>query len=538
MRAGAYAAGLARRQGSHLIVVFVAPTGGMAAGMAATAGALHAGARADRQRTSRPRSREGAHRIGVPMQFRAPPGQSLPRTRPGGRPSSGSTRSWSAPRRSPATAWSARWRAGWSATRNGRSRSSRDATACLPRGLAKDVLKTGRTWPQILACKARVKYAEVVREGKWRSTATSHAPMPGAHEAPRFSGMQLLDRIGSTSIYAAREVGTGRSVVAEGHRRGRARRRPRGARARGRLPGHARHPPPHRHALPAHRSSPTAVRRSCWRPARDRSPMRSASNASPSPALSRSRSRSPARSRPLHRAGLVHCAVRPQNILLTEFDEPVLADFGAAVASRDERVVRHARTRRPRTPRPNCSSATTPTARHRRLRAELDAVRDGRRTAGLPRLRPRVAGCGQPAHPGRRCAARPRAGRAAGAVRPARLGDEPRPGRAAARRGVAGRGARRGSSSSNGWLRTRMVTGEPTPARAVGAADSSASPGGAGTFSRGCWQACRISGWSRAVGTTRAARGVRPVPLCMRDQHDPGNRQVVQQREGLRLHHP
>jgi nucleotide-binding universal stress UspA family protein len=40
LRAGAYAAGLARRQGSHLIVVFVAPTGGMAAGLAATAGAL------------------------------------------------------------------------------------------------------------------------------------------------------------------------------------------------------------------------------------------------------------------------------------------------------------------------------------------------------------------------------------------------------------------------------------------------------------------------------------------------------------------
>lgn len=40
LRAGAYAAGLARRQGSHLLVVFVAPTGGIAAGMAATAGAL------------------------------------------------------------------------------------------------------------------------------------------------------------------------------------------------------------------------------------------------------------------------------------------------------------------------------------------------------------------------------------------------------------------------------------------------------------------------------------------------------------------
>ena len=40
MRAGAYAAGLARRQGSRLVVVFVAPTGGVAAGIPETAGVL------------------------------------------------------------------------------------------------------------------------------------------------------------------------------------------------------------------------------------------------------------------------------------------------------------------------------------------------------------------------------------------------------------------------------------------------------------------------------------------------------------------
>lgn len=40
MRAGAYAAGLARRQGSRMVAVYVATTGGLAAGMAATAGAL------------------------------------------------------------------------------------------------------------------------------------------------------------------------------------------------------------------------------------------------------------------------------------------------------------------------------------------------------------------------------------------------------------------------------------------------------------------------------------------------------------------
>jgi serine/threonine protein kinase len=32
----------------------------------------------------------------------------------------------------------------------------------------------------------------------------------------------------------------------------------------------------------------------------------------------------------VHHAGLVHCAVRPQNVLLTEFDEPVLSDFAVA----------------------------------------------------------------------------------------------------------------------------------------------------------------------------------------------------------------
>lgn len=40
LRATAYAAGLARRQGSDLIALFVASTGGAAAGMATTAGAL------------------------------------------------------------------------------------------------------------------------------------------------------------------------------------------------------------------------------------------------------------------------------------------------------------------------------------------------------------------------------------------------------------------------------------------------------------------------------------------------------------------
>jgi nucleotide-binding universal stress UspA family protein len=68
MRAGAYAAGLARRQGSHLIVVFVAPTGGIAAGMAATAGALmqaHEQTAADIEA----QIAQNLDRIGVPTSF-------------------------------------------------------------------------------------------------------------------------------------------------------------------------------------------------------------------------------------------------------------------------------------------------------------------------------------------------------------------------------------------------------------------------------------------------------------------------------------
>jgi nucleotide-binding universal stress UspA family protein len=40
MRAGAYAAGLARRQGARLIALYVVPTAAISAQMAATAGAL------------------------------------------------------------------------------------------------------------------------------------------------------------------------------------------------------------------------------------------------------------------------------------------------------------------------------------------------------------------------------------------------------------------------------------------------------------------------------------------------------------------
>lgn len=68
LRAGAYAAGLARRQGSHLIVVFVAPTGGIAAGMAATAGALMQ-AHEQIARDIEAQIEQALDRIGVPTSF-------------------------------------------------------------------------------------------------------------------------------------------------------------------------------------------------------------------------------------------------------------------------------------------------------------------------------------------------------------------------------------------------------------------------------------------------------------------------------------
>ena len=68
LRAGAYAAGLARRQGSHLIVLFVAPTGGIAAGMAATAGALMQ-AHEQIAKDIETQIEQALDRIGVPTSF-------------------------------------------------------------------------------------------------------------------------------------------------------------------------------------------------------------------------------------------------------------------------------------------------------------------------------------------------------------------------------------------------------------------------------------------------------------------------------------
>lgn len=158
--------------------------------------------------------------------------------------------------------------------------------------------------------------------------ATTHAPMPGAHEAPRFAGMRLMDRTGTTSVYSAREHGTGRAVVlkviddnAPGFVHEALERE---ARYLATLGTH-----PHIITL-YHRTvladgRPALVLEAC--PGSVADAVREQRLTIPG-AVSMAIKVAGALET-MHRAGLAHCAVRPQNILLTEFDEPVLADFGA-----------------------------------------------------------------------------------------------------------------------------------------------------------------------------------------------------------------
>lgn len=68
LRAGAYAAGLARRQGSALIALFVIPTNTIASGMAATAGALIQ-AHHETAESLRAQVFEAADRLGIRATF-------------------------------------------------------------------------------------------------------------------------------------------------------------------------------------------------------------------------------------------------------------------------------------------------------------------------------------------------------------------------------------------------------------------------------------------------------------------------------------
>ena len=162
------------------------------------------------------------------------------------------------------------------------------------------------------------------------TTVTTDAPTPEADDAPRFSGLELIDRIGTTSLYAAREHGTGRSVA---------------------LKVIDADAPPVVHEslereasylalLGTHPHIVTLYQRTVLDDGRPALVLE-ACPGSAADAVREQRLTVPGAVslgikiagalETMHRAGLVHCAVRPQNVLLTEFDEPVLADFGVTV---------------------------------------------------------------------------------------------------------------------------------------------------------------------------------------------------------------
>lgn len=166
-----------------------------------------------------------------------------------------------------------------------------------------------------------------------RSAAAPDAPR--AQDAPQFSGrqfsgMQLLERTETSAIYLAREHGTGRNVVLKV--------------VDDTAPAFA-HEALEREAnylatLGGHPHIMTLYHRTVLPDGRDALVLEacpgSVAGAIRDQRLSVAGSVSmgikvAGALETVHRAGLVHCAVRPQSLLLTEFDEPVLADFGAAV---------------------------------------------------------------------------------------------------------------------------------------------------------------------------------------------------------------
>jgi serine/threonine protein kinase len=169
-------------------------------------------------------------------------------------------------------------------------------------------------------------------------TVATDASTPDVGGLPRFAALQLVDRIGPVSIFSARESGTGRAVALKvideaaplfAHEA-----LEREARYLAML---ATHP----HIVTLYQRTtladgrPALVLEACPSSAVDavREQRLSVANAI-SVAI-----KIAGALETVHRAGLVHCAVRPGNVLFTEFDEPVLADFGATVAMNELAVV-------------------------------------------------------------------------------------------------------------------------------------------------------------------------------------------------------
>jgi len=123
MRAGAYAAGLARRQGARLVCVYVErPSAiyGAAAGAGASAIAAQEQALHETATELRREAEEGARRLGLALTFVVARGDPTPNC--GGWPTRcAPTPSLWAPRCRPGTGGSGRWRYGWSRPAGGRS---------------------------------------------------------------------------------------------------------------------------------------------------------------------------------------------------------------------------------------------------------------------------------------------------------------------------------------------------------------------------------------------------------------------------------
>jgi len=169
-----------------------------------------------------------------------------------------------------------------------------------------------------------------------RASATPSTGRQGTADAAatHFSDLQPRDRIGSMSLYSAREAGTGRSVVLKvvdeaapqfAHDA-----LAREAKYLAMLGGHP-------HIVTLYQSTTLAEgREALVLEACPGSIVDAVRDQRLSVATSVSIAIKIAGAlETLHRASLVHCAVRPQNILLTEFDEPVLADFSVTIR-RDE----------------------------------------------------------------------------------------------------------------------------------------------------------------------------------------------------------
>lgn len=170
-------------------------------------------------------------------------------------------------------------------------------------------------------------------------TAATASSVPGVARAARFSALQLLERMGSVSMYSGRESGTGRAVVLKvldhaaplyAHE------------ALEREAGYLARLGTHPNIVTLYQQTtladgrPALVLEACpssvAEAARDQ---RLGVPAAVSMAI-----KIAGALETIHRSGLVHCAVRPQNLLLTEFEEPVLADFSAAVTRYEQSVVR------------------------------------------------------------------------------------------------------------------------------------------------------------------------------------------------------